>query len=323
MAQARLLLPPLERQLDQQRNLLAYLTGRLPSRRRAGDIPARRRSACRARCRSACRPTSSASGPTCARPKPTCVPPTRRSASRSPTACRRSRSTANAGSSASDDRAAVHAADGVLDRSAGNAAQTMFDAGAPRAEAARGRSSDRAGRRAVSQRGPRRIPERRRRAARAAGRQRALIGAAIAAERSAIAQHRARAHADRSRAGRASPSCSRRSRPICRPRSRACRPQAARLADTVALFQALGGGWWNRRSRNPADRRAERDARRCQDAFRTGDLAMSVVRASILCAAGAATRRPHCRSAAALSLTLPRTCRGGRRPTARPSAASR
>jgi len=23
--------------------------------------------------------------------------------------------------------------------------------------------------------------------------------------------------------------------------------QAARLADTVALFQALGGGWWNRR----------------------------------------------------------------------------
>jgi outer membrane protein TolC len=22
--------------------------------------------------------------------------------------------------------------------------------------------------------------------------------------------------------------------------------QAARLADTVALFQALGGGWWNR-----------------------------------------------------------------------------
>ena len=24
--------------------------------------------------------------------------------------------------------------------------------------------------------------------------------------------------------------------------------QAARLADTVALFQALGGGWWNRRT---------------------------------------------------------------------------
>jgi outer membrane protein TolC len=24
--------------------------------------------------------------------------------------------------------------------------------------------------------------------------------------------------------------------------------QAARLADTVALYQALGGGWWNRKS---------------------------------------------------------------------------
>ena len=28
--------------------------------------------------------------------------------------------------------------------------------------------------------------------------------------------------------------------------------QAARLADTVALFQALGGGWWNRTPANPA-----------------------------------------------------------------------
>ena len=28
--------------------------------------------------------------------------------------------------------------------------------------------------------------------------------------------------------------------------------QAARLADTVALFQALGGGWWNRPSRETA-----------------------------------------------------------------------
>jgi outer membrane protein TolC len=24
--------------------------------------------------------------------------------------------------------------------------------------------------------------------------------------------------------------------------------QAARFADTVALFQALGGGWWNRKA---------------------------------------------------------------------------
>jgi outer membrane protein TolC len=28
--------------------------------------------------------------------------------------------------------------------------------------------------------------------------------------------------------------------------------QATRLADTVALFQALGGGWWNRADRDAA-----------------------------------------------------------------------
>jgi len=30
--------------------------------------------------------------------------------------------------------------------------------------------------------------------------------------------------------------------------------QAARLADTAALFQALGGGWWNRDDLAAADR---------------------------------------------------------------------
>jgi hypothetical protein len=28
-------------------------------------------------------------------------------------------------------------------------------------------------------------------------------------------------------------------------------PKANRFADTVALFQALGGGWWNREDRDP------------------------------------------------------------------------
>ena len=49
-----------------------------------------------------------------------------------------------------------------------------------------------------------------------------------------------------SRARSACRSCSTPSRPICRRRWRAYRREAARLADTVALFQALGGGWWNR-----------------------------------------------------------------------------
>ena len=36
-----------------------------------------------------------------------------------------------------------------------------------------------------------------------------------------------------------------------RPASTGCRPQAARYADTAALFQALGGGWWNRTDVDP------------------------------------------------------------------------
>jgi len=32
--------------------------------------------------------------------------------------------------------------------------------------------------------------------------------------------------------------------------------QAARLADTVALFQSLGGGWWNRSDESPQSRPA-------------------------------------------------------------------
>ena len=37
-----------------------------------------------------------------------------------------------------------------------------------------------------------------------------------------------------------------RSKVICRRSCRWCRPSAARLSDTAALFAALGGGWWNR-----------------------------------------------------------------------------
>ncbi len=29
--------------------------------------------------------------------------------------------------------------------------------------------------------------------------------------------------------------------------------QASRLADTAALFQALGGGWWNRMDAGPTE----------------------------------------------------------------------
>jgi hypothetical protein len=42
-----------------------------------------------------------------------------------------------------------------------------------------------------------------------------------------------------------------RSRPISRRLLSLARAKAARYADTVALFQALGGGWWNRSDPNP------------------------------------------------------------------------
>jgi hypothetical protein len=39
--------------------------------------------------------------------------------------------------------------------------------------------------------------------------------------------------------------------------------KAQRYADTVALFQALGGGWWNRQSPEPDGR--SRSATFCTD----------------------------------------------------------
>jgi outer membrane protein TolC len=33
--------------------------------------------------------------------------------------------------------------------------------------------------------------------------------------------------------------------------------QAQRLADTAALFQALGGGWWNRTAKGGAEEKSQ------------------------------------------------------------------
>ena len=41
-------------------------------------------------------------------------------------------------------------------------------------------------------------------------------------------------------------SCSPPRQPICKPRLTVIKAQANRYSDTVGLFQALGGGWWNR-----------------------------------------------------------------------------
>lgn len=45
--------------------------------------------------------------------------------------------------------------------------------------------------------------------------------------------------------------------------------QASRFSDTAALFQALGGGWWNQRSDKPSDSRSEEDTTRNQLALTT------------------------------------------------------
>ena len=90
VAQARILLPPLEKQLAQQRDLLAFLTGRFPERRGRRNLSAWIISSAAQAASFVCRRISSASVRTFAPRKPTCVRPMRRSASRSRTACRRS-----------------------------------------------------------------------------------------------------------------------------------------------------------------------------------------------------------------------------------------
>ena len=77
LAQAEATLPPLQKVLAQQRNLLATLTGRLPEHMRwprhfeLNDLRLPRT------CRSACRHSWSSSGPTCAPPRPTSIRPRR------------------------------------------------------------------------------------------------------------------------------------------------------------------------------------------------------------------------------------------------------
>ena len=61
VAQARLLLPPLEKALNQQRNLLAVLTGQFPSENTAASFPARRiPAAAKVAAHPACRPRAPA-----------------------------------------------------------------------------------------------------------------------------------------------------------------------------------------------------------------------------------------------------------------------
>jgi NodT family efflux transporter outer membrane factor (OMF) lipoprotein len=232
VAQARLLLPALERQLGQQRNLLAYLTGRLPGE----GVP-----------------TAFQLGSfRLPRPLPISLPADlvrQRPDVRAAEANLRS-ANAQIGAAIANRLPQIS-----LTANAGSAAPTiasLFDAGAREqkqraAEAATDqalalyRSSVLAACQNVAD------------VLRALQADERALGAAIAAERSASRSiELARAQAER---GQVTISVLLTAQQAYLQASLArVQAQAARLADTVALFQALGGGWWNRIDRRiPAD----------------------------------------------------------------------
>jgi NodT family efflux transporter outer membrane factor (OMF) lipoprotein len=242
VAQARLLLPSLEKQLSQQRTLLAYLTGRLPSDPLPGTFQ-----------------LSSFHLP---RPLPVTLPADlirQRPDVRAAEANLRSVNaqigvaianrlpqialTANAGSSAATI-ASLFTPQTAFWMVAGSVAQTVFDAGAREqkqraAEAATDqalalyRSAVLAACQNVAD------------VLRALETDQRALAAAIAAERSANQSiSLARAQIER---GQVSISVLITAQQAYLQASLArVQAEAARLADTVALFQALGGGWWNR-----------------------------------------------------------------------------
>ncbi len=242
VAQARLLLPTLEKQLDQQRNLLAFLTGRLPS----AGVPATFELASFRLPRPL--PVSLPADLVRQRPDVRAAEANLRSANAQIGAAIANRLpqitlTANAGSSAANI-ASLFTPQTALWTLAGSAAQTVFDAGAREqkqraAEAATDqalalyRSSVLAACQNVAD------------VLRALQADERALAAAIAAETSANRSiELARAQTER---GQASIAVLLTAQQAYLQTSLArVQAQAARLADTVALFQALGGGWWNR-----------------------------------------------------------------------------
>lgn len=240
--QARLLLPPLERQLAQQRDLLAFLTGRFPSedvaatfrlgafrlpRKLPLSIPAdlvRQRPDIRA-AEANLHATSAQIGVAIANRLPQIT------------------LTANAGSTATALSHLFSPGTGFWSV-AGNVAQTVFDAGtlANRQRAAEETfNQSTAQYRTVVLTAFQNVAD----TLRALQADERSVAAAIAAERSAAQNiDLVRRQVDRGQV----------SIPILLNAQQAylqtslalVQAEASRLADTVALFQALGGGWWNR-----------------------------------------------------------------------------
>jgi NodT family efflux transporter outer membrane factor (OMF) lipoprotein len=242
VAQAKLLLPALEKQLEQQRNLLAFLTGRLPS----DGVPATFQLASFRLPRPL--PSSLPADLVRQRPDVRAAEANLRAANAQIGAAIANRLpqialTANAGSSA-ETLAGLFTPHTAFWTLAGNAVQIVFDAGAREQKQ---RAAEAATEQAIALyrtavlAGCQNVAD----VLRALAADERALSAAIAAERSASRSiELARAQIDR---GQVSIAVLLTAQQAYLQASLArVQAQAARLADTVALFQALGGGRWNR-----------------------------------------------------------------------------
>ena len=242
VAQARLLLPPLERQLAQQRDLLAFLTGRFPSEDVAATfqlasfrlpralpltVPAdlvRQRPDIRA-AEANLRATNAQIGVAIANRLPQIT------------------LTANAGSTATAVSQLFSPGTGFW-AVAGNVAQTVFDAGtlANRQRAAEETFAQTTAQyRSTVLMAFQNVAD----TLRALQADARAVRAAVAAERSAARNiDLVRRQVER---GQVSiPTLINAQQAYLQTSLALVQAEASRLADTVALFQALGGGWWNR-----------------------------------------------------------------------------
>ncbi|HLL26556.1 MAG TPA: efflux transporter outer membrane subunit [Xanthobacteraceae bacterium] len=242
VAQARLLLPPLERQLAQQRNLLAFLTGRFPSEY---GIPTFALGAFRAPRQI---PLSLPADLVRQRPDIRTAEANLHAANAQIGVAIANRLpqiaiTGNAGNTATSMAQLFAPGTGIW-MIAGNAAQTVFDAGTlqnKQLAAEEATNQALAQYKSVVLAAFQNVAD----VLRALQADNRTIAAAVAAERSASQNiGLVRRQVEQGQA----------SVPILLAAQQAylqtslarVDAQAARLADTVALFQALGGGWWNR-----------------------------------------------------------------------------
>jgi NodT family efflux transporter outer membrane factor (OMF) lipoprotein len=242
VAQARLLLPPLEKQLAQQRNLLATLTGRFASeglpaafelqsfhlpRRLPLSLPAdlvRNRPDVRV-AEANLHAANAQIGVAIANRFPQIT------------------LTANAGSTA-DSIARLFSPGTIFWTIAGNATQTVFDAGSryyKQVAAEEGTAQAAAQYRSIVLVAFQNVAD----VLRALQADQRTVSAAITAEQSANRSiELVRAQLERGQVS--TPVLLNAQQAYLQTSLALVQAQAARLADTVALFQALGGGWWNR-----------------------------------------------------------------------------